>query len=220
MQQKGGDSHRRQTIERYQEGYAPDAQQTQNSEERREAVTCIAGIAENGMVYLGGDSASSTPDGESFLPRRPKVFLLGEIVIGVAGSGRVNSLIRHKLSAPPINDADPERYLAVDFVDALKAMLKEDGRKDEELMEDSFLMVGLRGRLFVIDSTFQVLEMACGYDANGSAGEIARGSLHTTNLLGLSPLERLRLALDAARAHNAFVRKPFIFVQTDEMRDA
>ena len=174
-------------------------------------MTCIVGIAENGVVYLGGDSASSTPDGESFLPTRPKVFLLGEIVIGVSGSGRVNNLIRHKLSVPPIT-AEPEHYLAVDFVDALKAMLKEDGRKDDELMDDSFLLIGLRGRLFVVDSTFQVSEHRAGYDAIGSGAQVALGSLY--NGVSESPLTRLQIALYAAQQHNAFVRAPFVFVQT------
>lgn len=177
-------------------------------------MTCIVGIAENGIVYLGGDSASSTPDGESFLPTRPKVFLKGELVIGVSGSGRVNNLIRHKLSVPPIT-ADPEHYLAVDFVDALKAMLKEDGRKDDELMDDSFLLIGLRGRLFVIDSTFQVSEMMRKYDAIGSGAPVALGALYATSWGDNPPLVRLRMALDGAQEHNAFVRAPFVFVQTE-----
>lgn len=177
-------------------------------------MTCIVGIAENGVVYLGGDSASSTPDGESFLPTRPKVFLIGEMAIGVAGSGRVNNLIRHKLTIPPVT-LDPERYLAIDFVDTLKSLLKDDGRKDDELMEDSFLLIGLRGRLFLIDSTFQVSEMRCGYEAIGSGAPIALGSLYATSWDGNPPLGRLQMALNAAQEHNAFVRAPFMFVQTE-----
>lgn len=178
-------------------------------------MTCIVGIADGGIVYLGGDSASSTPDGESFLPTRPKVFLIGEIAIGVAGSGRVNQLLRYKLPIPALI-ADPERYVAVDFVDTLKALLKEDGRKDDELMEDSFLLIGLRGRLFLIDSTFQVSEMRCGYEAIGSGAQIALGSLYATNDdVTFGPRARLRMALNAAQEHNAFVRGPFTFVQTE-----
>jgi ATP-dependent protease HslVU (ClpYQ) peptidase subunit len=174
-------------------------------------VTCIVGIAKSGVVYLGGDSASSTPDGESFLPKRPKVFLRGEMAIGVSGNGRVNNLLRYKLTIPPLT-TDSERYLIVDFVEALKSLLKEEGRKDDELMEDSFLLVGLRGRLFTIDNTFQVSEMTDDYEAIGSGAQIARGSLYTTGALGLQPRQRLRIALEAAQFHNAFVREPFIFV--------
>lgn len=180
-------------------------------------MTCIVGIAEGGVVYLGGDSASSTPEGEVFLPRRSKVFALGEIVAGVAGSVRINQLLRHKLSVPTIS-SDVERYMVVDFIDAFKALLKEDGRKDDELMDDSLLLVGVRGHLFVVDTTFQISEMACGYESIGSGAQIARGSLHATASLGLTPEERLHMALESAQQHSAFVRPPFTFVQTE--RDA
>lgn len=178
-------------------------------------MTCIVGIVQDGIVYLGGDSASSTPEGEIFLPRRSKVFLIGHIAVGVAGSGRINQLLRRKIALPE-QYAQPEQYMIVEFVDTLKALLKEDGRKEEELMEDSLLLVGLRGHLFIVDTTFQVSEMAYDYEAVGSGAQIARGSLHATQTLGLPPEQRLRMALEAAQDHTAFVRAPFTFVNTSE----
>lgn len=178
-------------------------------------MTCIVGIAEDGVVYLGGDSAISTEDGAIFVARKPKVFRRGPLVIGVTGGIRVDQLIQCKFNPPPVT-FPVERYMVVDFIDALKAVLKEDGRKDEDLMDDSVLLVGVCGHLFLVTSNFQASEMACGYDAHGSAGEIARGSLHATEMLGLPPRQRLEMALNAAQEHNAFVRAPFTFVQTQQ----
>lgn len=176
-------------------------------------MTCIVGIAENGIVYLGGDSAISTEEGAVFVAKKPKVFHIGEMVIGCAGGVRTDQLVQFKFNPPPVTEP-LEQYMVVDFMDALKAVFKEDKGKDDNLMEDSVLLVGVRGRLFLVTGSFQASEMTCGYDANGSAGEIARGSLHTTQRLNMSPQERLYMALDAASSHNAFVREPFIFAQT------
>jgi ATP-dependent protease HslVU (ClpYQ) peptidase subunit len=176
-------------------------------------VTCIVGIAKDGVVYLGGDSALSSEEGCVIIPKRSKVFRSGEIVLGSAGSVRVSQLMEWAELPEVIEPI--ERYVVKDLIGALKKALKDDDQKEGDLMDGSAFLVGLRGRLFAIYSNFQVAEASAGYYAVGAAEEIARGSLHSTQSLDFSPATRLTMALEAAYAHNATIRPPFTFVSTD-----
>ncbi|HLZ20718.1 MAG TPA: hypothetical protein VKQ30_01160 [Ktedonobacterales bacterium] len=178
-------------------------------------MTCVVGVVQDGVVYVGADSASVSGQYLNVLTRR-KVFRLDDMLIGVAGSLRLAQLVRYRLlsSKPPHRaDLDTEAFLATDFMDALRQCLKDGGHvqvsntSDEET--DSSLLVGYRGRLFTIDETFTVCETQCGYIAIGSGQEPAMGALFATH--DEDPMARLVIALHAAEAFNTCVRGPFTY---------
>ena len=175
-------------------------------------MTCVAGITEDGVVYLAGDSALTGEDGHIYVGKRAKVFRNGEIIIGNSGSIRIPQLLEYA-DLPAVTEPI-ERYMVKEFVPALKKILKDDDQKADDPMDGSAFLVGVRGHLFIIYNDFQVSESDLDYHAIGSAGEVALGSLHTTRWSDLLPIKRLQRALDASRAHNYTVREPFIFVQT------
>lgn len=177
-------------------------------------MTCIAGIVQDGIVYLAGDSALTGEDGHSYVGKRPKVFRHGEMVIGNSGSIRIPQLL--EFSDLPEVTEPIERYMAKEFIPALKKLLKEDDQKADDPMDGSAFLVGVRGHLFIIYNDFQSSESDLDYHAIGSAGEIALGSLHTTRWSDLLPTKRLQRALEASCAHNYTVREPFIFVETSK----
>lgn len=78
------------------------------------------------------------------------------------------------------------------------------GRKAEV---GGFFLVGFRGRLFAVESDYQVGEAVVSYQALGCGEQIARGSLFSSSHLDSE--RRVRLALEAAEAHSAGGRGPF-----------
>lgn len=179
-------------------------------------MTCIVGIQHETGVYIGGDSA--TISGWTLeLTGRPKVFRVGEFLIGVSGSPRVSGLLRHAFAPPPIPKKAKhlERYMVTAFVPALRAVLGDAGaeKKQHEVAEidgGSAVLVGVRGRLFEVHADYQVTFQQVGYGAIGCGAIVALGALHVAYGENLPPHDRVIYALGAAEAHNIGVRGPFI----------
>jgi ATP-dependent protease HslVU (ClpYQ) peptidase subunit len=175
-------------------------------------VTCVAGIAERGAVYLGADSIAI--GGYAMDVRAtPKVFRHGAFLIGCAGSFRVADVIRYRFEPPPLTRDDLHRYLATAFVDALRDVLKGHGvAVVENNAEESpaEILVGVRGRLFTIDDDLHVGESCHGFAAVGCGRDLALGALYALGSRG-TPRRRLTTALTAAESFSAGVRSPFTF---------
>jgi hypothetical protein len=179
-------------------------------------MTCIAGIAQTGRVYLGGDSAAVDDWGRIQTRAEPKVFEKLGYAIGYTDSFRLGQLLRHKFDPPKFSRRkDILSFLCNDFVDSLRECLDSGGyaTRSEGRESGGTFLVGVGGRLFKICSDYQVAEAVGGYDACGSGQQPALGSLFSTGSLA-EPLERLTLALASAEAFNSNVRGPFSFATT------
>lgn len=175
-------------------------------------MTCIVGIEHAGGVTIGADSAAS--DGWSFSARADgKLFRNGPYLIGFCGSYRMGQLLRYSLEAPIVPERDLDRHMATTFINAVRSCLLDGGyaeRKNRVETGGTFL-VGVAGRLFMIESDYQVGGQRNGFDACGSGAEVALGSLHTTaNAKSkMAPRRRALTALQAAADLTAFVGGPF-----------
>jgi ATP-dependent protease HslVU (ClpYQ) peptidase subunit len=171
-------------------------------------VTCIVGVEHDGGVVIGGDSAGVA--GWSITVRADsKVFRNGEFIMGFTDSFRMGQLLRYSLVPPVPHTWDVDRFMATDFVSAVRDCLREGGFARNESGNESggLFLVGIRGRLYRIDSDYQIGRSVDNYDAAGCGEEFARGSLHST--AGLEPAERVRKALEAASHHSTGVCPPF-----------
>jgi ATP-dependent protease HslVU (ClpYQ) peptidase subunit len=178
-------------------------------------VTCIVGLAKDGEVTIGGDSAGSN-NWQLTVRKDAKVFPNGDFLIGAGTSFRMIQLLRYSLIPPvyekPLHD-NPEYlscYMATSFVDSVRECLKNGGwaKKEAEQESGGVFLVGFQGRLFCINSDYQVEETLCGYNAIGDGDDVALGSLYTTG--EFMPHNRVELALQAAEYHCSTVRGPFI----------
>ena len=156
-------------------------------------MTCIVGIAHEGIVYIGGERAAS--DGNIVLPlNRPKVKRCGDYLIGFAGSLGIGELA-HYIDMPPMGK-NIEKTLRTSFVKALKTAVEEYGNASH--LEDNATdwLIGVQGRLFEISSQdWGVCEFK--ESSIGSGNAIALGSLHTTKNWK-DQEKRIKYALDAA----------------------
>jgi ATP-dependent protease HslVU (ClpYQ) peptidase subunit len=103
-------------------------------------------------------------------------------------------------------------YMVSDFADELRKVLKEVGYAEVASNVEKHrgvVLVGIEGRLFFLSGDCSVLEAQRGYDALGSGGLVAMGSLYTTEHMDYTPEERIRFALGAAAEINTGVSAPF-----------
>jgi ATP-dependent protease HslVU (ClpYQ) peptidase subunit len=156
-------------------------------------VTCIVGIARDGIVYIGGDRGAS--DTYAILPlSRPKIKQCGEYLIGFAGSLGIGELA-HYIDLPPIGK-NIEKTLRTSFVKSLKNAIEEYGNASHLEENSTDWLVGVQGRLFEVSSEdWSVAEYQ--ESSIGSGNAIALGSLHTTKNWK-DQGKRIRYALDAA----------------------
>lgn len=172
-------------------------------------MTCVIGSIEKGAVYMGADSAGV---GGYSLSRRKdsKVFINGEFIMGYTSSFRMGQLLRYRFSPPKQKEGqDIFEYMISDFIEAVRSCLKDGGYTKVSSNEETggTFLVGYRGRLFTVESDFQVGELYEDYAAIGCGQDIALGSMYSTK--GKPPDERIKTALEAAEEFSAGVRGPF-----------
>lgn len=175
-------------------------------------MTCIVGVAHGGIVVLGADGL--TNDGHvGTVNAPPKLFRLGEMLVGVAGDIRVAQLLAYVFE-PPAHppDEDAMRYLIGRFVPAARARLNTGGVKVDagEGRANWCALIGYRGHLYGIYDDFQIEEAVVGFNAVGCGYQAALGSLHTTEyMVSLTPYSRVHRALSATARVDIHVGEPF-----------
>ena len=183
-------------------------------------MTCIVGLIDNDKVYIGGDSAG-VGGYDLHIRADKKVFKNGPFIMGFTSSFRMGQLLQYKLQPPSLYKEDGTlkdiyKYMVTEFIDAVRQCLKDGGyaiKKDEGELGGTFL-VGYGGRLFAVYDDYQVAEFVEGYGAVGCGAQIANGVLYATQDKGLSPGERIMIALEAAERYSAGVRGPFVLEST------
>lgn len=179
-------------------------------------MTCIVAVRDRGTVYIGGDSAG-VGGWDLTVRKDPKVFTLStdhdEYALGFTSSFRMGQLLAHSFTPPRCaRGRDAWEYMATDFVNAVRDCLRDGGYarvSDNEETGGTFL-VGFRGRLFQIESDFQVAESRDPFMAVGCGGAYALGAFYATK--GEDPAARCLTALKAAERHSGGVRGPFRLV--------
>jgi hypothetical protein len=179
-------------------------------------MTCIAGLVEDGQVYLAGDSGEFTGWNVIVVPEG-KIYRKGPCLLGSAGYARFRDVVKHQLVLPGLEGYDTvEQWAVLGLVPSLRECLREHGQLKQESGQESHentLLIGVAGQLIRVSQDFAVTqhhEMA----AIGCGAEYALGSLWSTVLL--DPRARLQLALESAAAFSAGVRRPFTFLNTLE----
>jgi hypothetical protein len=188
--------------------------------------TCIAALKTGNGVWMIGDSAGVDPQSLSIrIVSGKKVFLKTdsngqEFGFGYTSSFRMGQLIQYSLTVPPVPaKGDLQDYMCTTFVEALRTCLKDGGytKISDNQETGGYFLVGTAGRIFEIQSDFQVCETVEDYAAVGCGDDLALGSLFSTqdNHLdeAMQPWDRLRLALDAAAHFSAGVRPPFNLIE-------
>jgi len=176
-------------------------------------MTCIVGVTHKGRVYMGGDSAGVS--GLDLTVRKDqKVFPNGEFAIGFTSSFRMGQILQYVFIPPEIVAGESlSAFIVSRFIPAVRDTFKREGFTYVESSREhgGCFLVGVRGRLFQIDSDFQVGESIDAFAAIGCGPAYAYGSLHSTTG---APGKRIMSALEAAAHFSAGVVGPFNMVET------
>jgi ATP-dependent protease HslVU (ClpYQ) peptidase subunit len=175
-------------------------------------MTCIVAIGKNGVSWLGGDSAATSGDMSKRIIGESKVFVKKNIAFGVAGSPKIlNALMNTENFSMLPKFKDVESLVHNGIVPLVKKSLDEFECIAEGMFEGAILF-GAKGKVFRLESNFQVISCIHNFDSIGSGSDIAMGSLYATK--SMSPRKRITLALEASADNNAGVCAPFNIVST------
>lgn len=170
-------------------------------------MTVIVGIEHKRKIYMGGDTAASTPDHIDVMDRSKLIKRPG-ILLGYCGSFRIGQILEYHMDFSDMKRTK-EEWLYRDFIEQLRAVTKEQGARDGDSMVDGAdLLVGFNKRLYIIQSCFSVLRSRKGYAVVGDPS-IAYGSLFSTKKL--EPKERLKIALEASAEFIPRCAAPFYY---------
>lgn len=178
-------------------------------------MTAIAGIVENGKVWIGGDSAAS---GGSVIIRKgkdPKVFRNGEFLIGYSTSFRMGQILEHLFEPPNLTEnITMMQHMVKYFIPAAQKVLVENGYS----RDGGAFLVGFRGELFSIEPGWQITRPVTDYHSCGIGADIVRSSLFTSATVApsMGPRDRIALALHAADYLLGDVARPFHILSTPE----
>ena len=172
---------------------------------------CIVGIAHGDKVLIGADSAGS--NGYSIANRKDvNVFKNDGFVIGCRTSFRMIQVLQYKFSPPKRHpETDVMKYMVSEFAEAVRSCFKEGGFAPTNNNVDTggTFLVGYQGRLFRMDSDYQVGESADGFDACGCGEAYALGVMQSNT--HLDPKARVLKSLETAAYFSCGVRGPFVF---------
>jgi hypothetical protein len=116
---------------------------------------------------------------------------------------------------PTKTNSGLDKFMRTKFIDSVKVAFKDNGFGDIGGTDEDtggIFIVGLEGRIFVVDEDFHVGENVVNYMAEGSGGMFALGALHATKNQK-NPKMRLKLALEAASEFSMSVAPPFTYIQ-------
>lgn len=182
-------------------------------------MTCVVGLVEDSVVWMGADSNAGREDTEIRTDR--KIFQRDEFLIGFTSSFRMGQLLKYRLECPErLKGQDPFEFMATTFVDACRKAFSDGGylkKNDEEEVGGQFL-VGYQERLYQVHSDFQVGEFAASFHSIGSGSRYALGALSALHVEPHPPAEKIHRALSAAADFSAYVRPPFHVQILDERK--
>jgi ATP-dependent protease HslVU (ClpYQ) peptidase subunit len=174
-------------------------------------MTTIVGVRDGGTVYIGGDSGGTAG---TVIERMatPKVYATAGYVFGVTGHYFMTNILQHGMEWPSIPDwayrHEPERFVYTEIIPRLKALVSERMPEHKDEKPEWEILLGFNMRLFQIDDFLSVMEVEK-YTALGSGTHVALGSLYSTQGAAHNPLDRVLVALHAAREHTLYTRPPF-----------
>jgi len=172
---------------------------------------------------MGADAAAANSQQWRILSSGPKVFRKAGWLFGFTSSFRMGQLIQHQLVMPAADYTDLPRWLATDFVAALRDLFSVAGyaKKENNVEEGGQFLLAPDGfaRLFSVESDYHIMEhTGRGYAACGCGQDFALGSLHTSAMINLSLAEaRVKKALEAAAEFSAYVRPPWTILHTRDI---
>lgn len=168
-------------------------------------MTCIVGIAHEGIVYMGGERGVS--NGDILVPAlKSKIIQVDNFLVGYSGTGfGVGQLAT--LAEYPQSDENLDMELRTLFAKSMRKLIRKYGGIENGSHD---LLVGGYGRIFeVYTDDWGIVELS--ETAVGSGSSYAIGSLYSTQ--DKEPLYRVHEALNASIQYSPTCAGPIDILQ-------
>lgn len=175
-------------------------------------MTCIVGLKENGVVYIGADS-SAYCNGIVTSSKLEKVFKVKDFIIGYTTSFRMGQLLQYYLSE--VEDKEEGQgdleYLVKTVIPFIQKLFKENGfaNINENVERGGKFLLAYNNNLYEIEGDYQVNTYHDNYNSVGSGEDFAKSSFYTTRNVKISPETKVYLALESAEHFVSSVCRPF-----------
>jgi ATP-dependent protease HslVU (ClpYQ) peptidase subunit len=186
--------------------------------EMGESMTCIIALESGGKVYMGGDSSSVSHDWMKVQPvLNPKVFQVGEMLIGYTSSFRMGQLLQYHLDLPArLSNEDDMTWLVTRFIPAVRECFRQHGFLwvSSEREAGGEFLIGYRGKIFRVDSDFQVSQPRESFASIGCGEQYALAAMaayEETNQY--EPVDRIEAALSIAEHFSPGVVGPYTIIR-------
>ena len=190
-------------------------------------MTCIVSFLdrENGVGYIGGDSFGSTSFSGHVYKNR-KVFKskdTSNVVMGYTSSFRMGDLLEYtsglfdKVDVLENKTIDRE-YLVTKFIPKVSNVFYQNKFETNNNGEANggFFILTTKDGIYTIQNDYSVMESSTDYASVGSGSYFALGSLYATkDNKDLSPVDKIKLALESAEFNQINVRRPFYIINTE-----
>jgi hypothetical protein len=168
-------------------------------------------VLKDKTIIMGGDSCGSNHH-DWVTVGNPKVFKVGDFIIGCTTSFRMIDLLRYNLSISKHHPSDgDDKFIRTEFIDNVISCFRHGGflENDAGVYQGGNFLVGYHGKLYEVQTDFSVLDCPEWGSSVGSGEIAARGSLYTTRTWD-DPDARVTAALEAAESVVPTVRGPFV----------
>jgi len=174
-------------------------------------MTCIIGMVEKGIVYMGADSLGSNGWTKDVFST-PKLFTKEDMLIGYTTSYRFGQLLQYDWSVPERSskiESDTE-YLVKEIVKSIRNLLGSSGAKHvkDSIDEGGNCLIGYRGHIYELQPDFSILTAASDVMVVGSGEQIAMGAMHALDIM--EPKKRIKKALDITSELVTSVGGPYL----------
>lgn len=174
-------------------------------------MTCIVAVETDRGVVMGADRMTTW--GASVEVREtPKIYEVGELLIGVSGAVRLGNLLATMTPPTWTLSWDIDRWVALDLIDAMREHLAAhafDRQEANQSRTDGNILVAVRGRCYIVASDWSWCRNDRGVYAVGSGSAHAEGAIHALSKVEGSPHTLVSAALHAAADLAVGVRGPF-----------
>ncbi len=166
---------------------------------------------------MGGDRLITDGRGWNRIMARPKIFRVGRTLIGASGDTWIHNVLR-AMDLSCLDKGDLENAIYGEFQPRFMDVLKNHGYLEQvngRMIVPAVLVVASCEGIYEIDRFGAIDHYADPYGAIGTGMMPALGAMFATGR-GLSPRERIQIALRAAEAFAEGVRGPFDILSTKE----
>lgn len=179
-------------------------------------MTCVIGYKTDEGIWIGADSAGTTPWGSQTLRADQKVFNRNGFTMGFCGSFRMGQVLRFNLVATQQPEGmDDYEYMVTTFVEDVRKVLKRAGYSHikNNVETGGNFIVAYRNGLYEVEEDYQVGITTRAYACTGSGMDIASGAMSILQDQEIEPAAAIKQALKSAANHDAYVSAPFRVVK-------